>query len=435
MRRVYVETYGCQMNVADGALMLGVLTEAGMEVAQAPEDADVILVNTCAVREHAEERVLGRLTQLLRYKHRNPDLVFGVTGCMARHVEDRILERAPWVDLLAGPDAYRRLPELLARVGAGDPVVDLRLDRRETYDGLPRRPDAGVSAFVSVQRGCDKFCTFCVVPYVRGRERAVDPAEVERQVQELADDGFVEVTLLGQTVNSYRHGETGFAELLRRVAAVDGIRRVRFTSPHPVDFDAELIRALAEVPECMPYVHLPVQSGADAVLERMGRGHRAADYERLVADLRQAVPEMALSTDVMVGFSGETDAEFQATLDLLDRVRFASAFMFRYSERGGTRAARKLPDDVADATKADRLHRLIAMQERIGREVYAEQVGREVEVLFAGPAKVDPADLAGRSRDFKTVIVRGAASRHGPGDIAVARVVEASSHSLVGELS
>ena len=434
MRRVYVESYGCQMNVADSALVRGVLGEAGLATVDCPGDADVILVNTCAVREHAEERVLGRLTQLLRYKHRDPDVVLGVLGCMARRAEQRILDRAPWVDLIAGPDAYRRLPELLGRARLRDPVIDVRLDHRETYDGVPRRRDRAVRGFVTVQRGCDRFCTFCVVPFVRGRERAVPPDEVLRQVGDLVADGGVEVTLLGQTVSSYRHGETRFSDLLRAVAAVDGVRRIRFTSPHPADFDPVLVATLGEVPEVMPHLHLPVQSGANTVLERMGRGHTAADYERLVADLRATVPGIALTTDLIVGFPGETDAEFEATLGLLARVRFATAFMFRYSEREGTRAARRLPDDVPDAVKAARLETLIAVQERIGGEVFAEQVGRRTEVLLDATSRRDPADLSGRTPDFKTAAVRGATARHSPGDLVSVRIIEASSHSLVGEL-
>ena len=417
MPRVFLETYGCQMNVADSELVTGVLGDAGWTAVATPGEADVILVNTCAVREHAAERVLRRLSDLRCHKRRRKDVLVGVIGCLARHAAERIVDAAPWIDLLAGPDVYRRLPELVAAAGPADTLIDVRPDRREVYDGLSRTPAPGVSGLLSVQRGCDRFCTFCVVPYVRGRERAVAPEEVERQVAGLAASGVSEVTLLGQTVNSYRHGDVTFAGLLRRVAAVEGISRVRFTSPHPVGFDGELVRTLGEVPEVMPHVHLPVQSGSDAVLERMGRGHTAADYLRLVDDLRAAVPGIGLTTDVIVGFPGETDADYEATLDLLRRVRFASAFMFRYSEREGTVAARRLPDDVPDVVKGVRLDELIVDQEAISREVCAALVGRTVEVLLASASKRSPDDLAGRARDFKTVVVRGA---------------EATSHSLIG---
>ena len=432
--RVYVETYGCQMNVADSDLMRGVMNEAGYDAADTPEEADVILVNTCAVREHAEERVFGRLTQLLSFKNANPDVLLGVTGCMAEHLKERILDRAPFMDLVVGPDAYRRLPQLVAEAGYGDPRVDVRLDKEEVYDGLTRAPQAGgVTGFVTVQRGCDKFCTFCVVPFTRGRERGVAPREVLRQVHAMADAGYREVTLLGQTVNSYRYEDVTFADLLRVVAEVPGIERVRFTSPYPVDFDDALITVIAEVPEVMPFVHLPVQSGADSVLDRMQRGHSVNDYRRLVERLRERVPGLALSTDIIVGFSGETDAEFAATVGLMQEVGYDSAFLFKYSERDLAKAARALPDDVPEAVKGQRLRAVIELQEESSRAMYGRRVGDDVEVLVTGPSKKDPADLSGRARDFKTTVLRDAARRFAPGDLVAARVTSATAHTLIAQ--
>ena len=434
--RVYVETYGCQMNVADSDLMRGVMLEAGYGVTDDPAAADVILVNTCAVREHAEERVFGRLTQLLSYKHSNPDVLLGVTGCMAEHLKESILDRAPFMDLVVGPDAYRRLPELVREAGYGDPRVDVRLDKEEVYDGLTRAPLAGdITGFVTVQRGCDKFCTFCVVPFTRGRERGVSPREVLRQVRAMADVGYREVTLLGQTVNSYRYEEVTFADLLRVVADVPGIERVRFTSPYPVDFDDALITVIAQVPQVMPFVHLPVQSGADSVLRRMNRGHTVDGYRKIVDKLRDRVSGLALSTDIIVGFSGETDDEFAQTLRLLDELRYDSAYLFKYSERDLSKAAKTLPDDVPEPVKGERLRQVIQLQEATSRTIYASRVGQEVEVLLTGPSRMDPKDLTGRARDFKTTVVRDSADRTSPGDVVRATVTAASGHTLIAQLA
>jgi tRNA-2-methylthio-N6-dimethylallyladenosine synthase len=286
------------------------------------------------------------------------------------------------------------------------PLVDVKLDKAETYEGLSGAAGGdGVSGFVTIQRGCDKFCTFCVVPFTRGRERGTSPREVLRQVRELAAAGYREVVLLGQTVNSYVWDDVTFAQLLRAVARVDGIERIRFTSPYPVDFTDDVIAAIAEEPKLCKYVHLPVQSGSDAVLERMHRGYTTADYRAIVASLRRAMPDIALSTDLLTGFSGETDDDHAATLALMREIRFDSAFMFAYSERDLTYAAKKLPDDVPPALKQRRLSEIVALQEQISTEVYAAQVGRRERVLVHGPSKRDPAQLMGRTDGFKTVIL------------------------------
>jgi tRNA-2-methylthio-N6-dimethylallyladenosine synthase len=436
--RVYVETYGCQMNVADSDLIGSVLADAGYTTAARADDADVIVVNTCAVREKAEERVIARASELAAIKRRRPGAVLAIVGCMAEHLKDGLAERAPAVDVIAGPDSYRRLPALLAQsraqlrpsasTAAPAPVIDIKLDRDETYEGLSGAVGGdGVSGFVTIQRGCDKFCTFCVVPFTRGRERGASPREILRQVRELVDAGYREVMLLGQTVNSYRWDDVTFAQLLRAVARVDGIERVRFTSPYPVDFTDDVIAALAEEPKLCKYVHLPVQSGSDAVLDRMRRGYRVADYRAIVAALRRAMPDIALSTDLLTGFSGETDDDHRATLDLMRELRFDSAFMFAYSERDLTFAAKKLSDDVPPSIKQRRLAEIVALQEQISTEVFAAHVGRRERVLVHGPSKRDPAQLMGRTDGFKTVILPAGVGAIGElVDVTIARATMAT---------
>jgi len=433
--RVYVETYGCQMNVADSDLLGSVLAEAGYATADRADDADVIVVNTCAVREKAEERVIARASELGAVKRKRPGALLAIVGCMAEHLKEGLAERAPSVDVIAGPDSYRRLPELLAQQRAARaagpapiPAIDVKLDKAETYEGLSGAVGGdGVSGFVTIQRGCDKFCTFCVVPFTRGRERGTPPREVLRQVRELAHAGYREVMLLGQTVNSYRWDDVTFAELLRAVAAVDGIERVRFTSPYPVDFTSDVIAALAEEPKLCKYVHLPVQSGSDAVLDRMRRGYSVADYRAIVAALRAAMPDIALSTDILTGFCGETEDDHQATLALMRELRFDSAFMFAYSERDLTFAAKKLADDIAPAVKQRRLSEIVQLQERISAEVFAAHVGRRQRVLVHGPSKRDPSQLMGRTDGFKTVILPAGVGAIGElVDVTIARATMAT---------
>ncbi len=432
--RVYVETYGCQMNVADSDMLVGLLGDAGFRRARSVDDADIVIVNTCAVREKAEDRVLQRAAELGALKRKRGGLAIGIVGCMAEHLKDSLLERAPWIDVVAGPDSYRRMPELLAAARAA-PVVDVKLDKDETYEGLSGAEGGdGVSGFVTIQRGCDKFCTFCVVPFTRGRERGTAPREVLRQVRELAERGYKEVVLLGQTVNSYAWEDVTFAQLLRSVARVDGIERVRFTSPYPVDFTDDVIAAIAEEPKICEYVHLPVQSGSDAVLDRMRRGYSVADYLAIVGRLRAAMPRIALSTDILSGFSGETEADHQATLALMREVRFDSAFMFAYSERDLTFAAKKLADDVSAADKQRRLAEIVALQESISAEVFAAQLGRRERVLVHGPSRRSAEQMMGRTDGFKTVILPAAPpeSRPAPGALVDVVIERATMATLFG---
>lgn len=426
--RVYLETFGCQMNEADTALIAGRLAHAGYRRVDDPSEADVVLLNTCAIREKAEDRVWGRTSQLLQHRATNPDLVIGITGCMAEHLRDKISARAPYVGLVAGPDSYRSIASMIERARNGERVVEVTLDKSEVYDGLDGVPDDdGICGQVTIQRGCDKFCSFCVVPFTRGRERAVPPREVLRAVRSLAERGYREVNLLGQTVNSYRHEDADFAGLLRAIAEVDGIARIRFTSPYPLDVSDRLIEAMAELPQVMPQLHLPAQSGADAVLERMRRGYTRADYLGIVRRMRAAIPDVALTTDLMVGFCGETEDDHRDTLALMDEVDFAYAFMFQYSDRGITHAARRLEDDVPDEVKARRLREIIALQERQTRALHDEQVGTEIEVLVARAAR--RGDLVvGRSRhNFNCLLPADAGA---PGEIVTAHVDSTSGHSL-----
>ncbi len=384
MPRLYIETYGCQMNVSDSELMFGVLGREGYVRTDDPAAADVMLVNTCAVRDHAEQRVLGRLGELKR--HKRPGDVLGVVGCMAQRLGPRLLERVPQVDLVAGPDGYRGLPELIARARAGDRAADVEFRGWEHYEDVPPARAAGASAFVTVQRGCDYRCTFCIVPMTRGPERSRKLADVVREVTDLAGAGTTEVTLLGQTVNSYHDGEHDFADLLRAVGAVAGIRRVRFTSPYPTDFTDRVLAAMADTRAVCPHVHLPAQSGSSRTLKRMLRRYDRDRYLAVVAALRHAVPGIALSTDLIVGFPGETEEDFQQTMSLVPAAGFDDAFTFKFSPREGTPALR-LKDTVPDDVAGERLGRLIAVVRGQAARKNAGLVGTTHEVLVEGQAK------------------------------------------------
>ena len=403
MPRVYIETYGCQMNVADSELMLGVLSREGYVRTDDPSLADVMLVNTCAVRDHAEQRVLGRMGELKR--HKRPGDVLGVVGCMAQRLGPTLLERVPQVDLVIGPDGYRGLPELIARARGGDRAADVAFKSWEHYEDVPPLRGDPFSAFVTVQRGCDYRCTFCIVPMTRGPERSRKLADVVGEVTSLATAGTTEVTLLGQTVNSYHDGAHDFADLLQAVGAVPGIRRVRFTSPYPTDFTPRVLAAMAATPTVCEHVHLPVQSGSSRVLKRMLRRYDRGRFLEVVAALRQAVPGIALTTDIIVGFPGETEDEFQETLSLVADAGFDDAFTFKYSMREGTPAVR-LRDHVAEEVQAERLQRLIALVRSGARRKNVGLVGSTHEVLVEGRAKRGSL-LQARTRTNKVALVEG----------------------------
>jgi tRNA-2-methylthio-N6-dimethylallyladenosine synthase len=407
------------MNVSDGELMEGVLAARGYEIVRRPEDADIVLVNTCAIREHAETRVLGRVSQLNGLKRERPDLVIGVTGCMAQRMGPTLLEQAPYVDLVMGPDGYRSLPESLERLATapgrrrGGQLTVLDLHPAENYEGLEQRREEGPSAWVPIQRGCDHRCTFCIVPYVRGPEKNRSALEVVREVEGLAAGGVSEVTLLGQTVNSYRWEDVTFPGLLRRVARVPGVRRVRFTSPHPNDVTRELVEVMAEEVAVCEHLHLPAQSGNDRTLRRMLRRYTVGDLLEKVELVRRAIPDLALSTDIIVAFPGESDVEFRDTLELMRHVRFDEAYTYKYSLREGTPAARMPETDFVSPEEAQaRLEELIEVSRAIQAEINAAEVGRVEEVLIEKPGR-RPGQVLGRTRRNKFVVFDGDAERAG----------------------
>jgi tRNA-2-methylthio-N6-dimethylallyladenosine synthase len=400
-KRVYIETYGCQMNVADTELMFGVLGRAGYARADDPAEADVMLVNTCAVRDNAEQRVIGRMGELQRYKQ--PGGVLGVVGCMAQRLGPALLERVPRVDLVVGPDAYRNLDQLIGLAAGGQRSTDTGFREWEHYEDVPPVREKGPTAFVTVQRGCDYRCTFCIVPYTRGAERSRRLEDVVREVQALAAEGTSEVTLLGQTVNGYHDGCHDFADLLRAVGSVDGVRRLRFTSPYPTDFTPRVIEAMTLTPAVCEHVHLPVQSGSDAVLRRMLRRYTRARYLDVMERLRAAIPGITFSTDIIVGFPAETDAQFEETLSLVAEADFDDAYTFKYSVREGTPAARlrdHVPADVASA----RLDRLIEVVRANVRRKNVARVGQVHEVLVERPARRGDLML-GRTRTNQLVLL------------------------------
>ena len=409
---VYIETYGCQMNVYDSELVKSILVKRDFQLTDRFDGADVVLINTCAIREKAHQKIYGRLQQLKRERAlRRDELTIGILGCMAQNLKQDLVDGHDEVDFVAGPDSYRHLPELIdaargeiessaALVGAA-----LKLSTTETYTGVDPVRSGGINAWIAVMRGCDNMCTFCVVPYTRGRERSRDPEGVVDEVRALVRDGYKQVTLLGQNVNSYRFGDVRFADLMRRVADVPGIERVRFISPHPKDFPVELIRAIAEHPKLCKHIHLPLQAGNDRVLELMRRTYTHAEFRALVDEMRGTIPGLALTTDVIAGFPTETADEFEDTLRLVEDVRFDAAFTFKYSERQGTYAQRKLRDDVPAEEKTRRIVALVELQKRITDEINRAQVGVEHEVLLEERDAKRADHLVGKTDNFKHTIL------------------------------
>jgi tRNA-2-methylthio-N6-dimethylallyladenosine synthase len=402
---VYIETYGCQMNVSDSELMLGSLEAHGYRSVEGPDGADVILLNTCAIRDHAEQRVIGRLGELKR--NMKPTSVMGVTGCMAQRLGPRLLESARHVSLVVGPDGYRALPQLVNDARRGEKSIRTSFDLEEHYEDFqPKRFDK-VKAWVPVQRGCDYRCTYCIVPYTRGAERSRNLAEVVREAHDIVASGMTEVVLLGQTVNSYNDGTHDFADLLRAVGAVDGIKRLRFTSPHPNDFSDRVIEAMAEVDAVCEHVHLPMQSGSTALLKRMLRRYTREGYLECVEKLRRAIPGLSLTTDVIVGFPGESDQDFEDTLSAVREVGFSDAFTFKFSLREGTPAERMPPEwTIPDEVASERLVRLVELVRSIARDENLTRLGQRVEVLVEKLARKGEL-LQARTRDFKTVLIHG----------------------------
>ncbi len=437
-RKLYIRTFGCQMNEYDSARMADVLAAArGMELTDRPEEADVLLLNTCSVREKAQEKVFSEIGRWKALKAARPEVVIGVGGCVASQEGEAILARAPYVDLVFGPQTLHRLPAMLRRLEAERrPVVDVSFPETEKFDHLPEPRPGGPTAFVSVMEGCSKYCSFCVVPYTRGEEVSRPFEDVLAEVAALAARGVREVTLLGQNVNAYRgataDGETvDLATLIAYVAAVDGIGRVRYTTSHPLEITEGLIEAHAEVPELVPHLHLPVQSGSDRILAAMKRGHTADDYREIVRRLRRARPDITISSDFIVGFPGETEEDFEATLALVEEIGFDYSFSFVYSPRPGTPAA-ELADPVPPAVKKARLHRLQRLLEEQGQRISRRMVGTVQTVLVEGPSRRDPRELAGRTPNNRVVNFAGDPAL--VGRFVEVRITEAQPHSLRGEL-
>ncbi len=402
--RYFVETYGCQMNVADSELVTGLLDGCGYQRTADPLRAQLILLNTCAIREKAEETVHNRLGQLAHLKRKDPAVLIGVLGCLAQSLADNLLESKPYIDFVLGPDRYRRLPEIIAQ-RRNDPrhVVDTRLSRLEVYDELFPSRAAGINAWISIMRGCDKFCTFCIVPFTRGRERSRSLDGIVAEATDAVRQGFLEVTLLGQNVNSYRHEAHRFPDLLAAVAAVPGLRRLRFTSPHPSDVDERMLQVMAGHHNICKSLHLPLQAGADSILRRMNRTYTRERFVALAQHIREVMPGCSISTDIIVGFPGETREDFEKTLEVLRTVEFDSAFTFKYSLRSGTKAA-EYEDQVPEAQKQARLEELLTLQKSIGLARNRALAGRVVEVLVEKQSKKSTAQWAGRTDGNKWVV-------------------------------
>ena len=431
-KKLYIETYGCQMNVADSEVVASVMKMAGYEPTDSLDEADAVFLNTCSVRENAEQKIIHRLEALNGQRRKGRKFIVGVLGCMAERVKEGLLNEYG-ADLVAGPDSYLTLPDLIAQVEAGHKAINIELSTTETYrDVVPERVAGNrLSGFVSIMRGCNNFCHYCIVPYTRGRERSRDVESILTEVRDLEKRGYKEVTLLGQNVNSYACGEVRFPELLRRVArAVPGMR-VRFTTSHPKDMSDETLHVIAEEPNVCRHIHLPVQSGSNRILELMNRKYTREWYLERVAAIRRIIPDCGLSTDIFAGYCSETEEDHRQSLSLMRECGYDSAFMFKYSERPGTYASRHLPDDVSEEVKVRRLEELIALQNELSAAANERCVGRVYEVLVEGFSKRSREQLFGRTEQNKVVVFDRGSFR--PGQYVRVRITSASSATLKGE--
>lgn len=441
MKKLYIETYGCQMNVADSELVASIMKMAGYEVCDNENEADAIFLNTCSIRENAENKVINRLDILHAMgKKRETPLIIGVLGCMAERVKDDLIQNHH-VNLVCGPDSYLNLPDMIAQCENGTNAIDIKLSLTETYrDVIPQRLGGNrVSGFVSIMRGCNNFCHYCIVPYTRGRERSRDVESILAEVRDLHDRGFKEVTLLGQNVNSYGllpngarpENGTSFAELLRMVAHEVPDMRVRFTTSNPEDMSEDILHAIADEPNICKHIHFPVQSGSDKILKLMNRKYTRQEYLDHVEAIRRIIPGCGLTTDIFVGYHDETPEDHQQTLDLVREVGFDSAFMFKYSERPGTYAAKHLPDNVSEETKIERLNELIQLQTQMSAERNKQDEGKEFEILIESFAKRSREQMMGRTEQNKAVVI--ARNNHKPGDRVKVRITGSTSATLFGE--
>ena len=442
-RKVYIETYGCQMNVNDTEVIFSILAKAGYERTENMEEADVLMANTCSVRDNAEQRIWGRIDQFHGQKRLREGVVTGIVGCMAERLKDKLLESGR-VDFVAGPDTYRSLPSMLAAVRPGLPQINVELSREETYDDIePVRIDKnGVSAFISIMRGCNNVCSYCVVPYTRGAERSRDPRTIVREACDLFSKGYKEVTLLGQNVDSYlwkgNDGDVDFADLLASVAAISPDLRVRFSTSHPKDISDKVIVTMSEHDNICRHIHLPVQSGSDAMLEKMRRRYTREWYLGRVAKIREVMPDCAITTDIIAGFCGETLSDHEDTLSVMRAVGYDYAYMFQYSERPGTLAELKYPDDIPAEEKTRRLNEIISLQNELSLESNRRDVGKTFKVLVEGPSKRDPKDSCGRASNNKMCVFPSAVPEKGlsdckAGDYVNVKVLSCTSATLICE--
>lgn len=428
---VYLETYGCQMNLADTEVVLGILKSKGYDVTENISDADLILLNTCSVRENAEQRIYGRLGNIKTIKDSKPELVVGILGCMAERLRKDLIEDKKIVDLVVGPDEYRRLPELIDTAFNGEKGIGVRLSKTETYDDIVPYREDGLVAWLSVMRGCDKFCTFCVVPFTRGRERSRSLNSVVDEIKILSQRGFKEITLLGQNVNSYLDNGNDFADLLAASASVDPSIRIRFTTSHPQDISDKLLYTIAEYSNICNYIHLPVQSGSNRILDIMNRTYTVEHYLQIIDKARKIIPGVSFSTDIISGFPTESDEDHQMTLDVMRKVRYDGAYMFKYSPREGTKAFR-MEDDVAENVKTKRLQEIIDLQQKIALEINQAAIGTEEIILIEGFSRKSDNFFAGRTDTNKVVIIPVAADT-AEGDYVKIKIYKVNHATLFGE--
>ncbi|MEW6506520.1 MAG: tRNA (N6-isopentenyl adenosine(37)-C2)-methylthiotransferase MiaB [Bacteroidota bacterium] len=430
--KIYIETYGCQMNLADTELVQGILHNNGYSINKEIDGADVILLNTCSVRENAEQKIYNRLDHLKKIKNTKPETVIGILGCMAERLRKSLIDEKKIVDLVVGPDEYRRLPEYLDIAFGGEKGIGVKLSRTETYDDIAPYREDGLSAWISVMRGCDKFCTFCVVPFTRGRERSRSLNSIVDEVQQLSSRGFKEVNLLGQNVNSYNDNGKDFADLLAACALADSLVRVRFTTSHPQDLSDKLLYTIAEHPNICNYIHLPVQSGSNRILHLMNRTYTIEHYFNLIERARRIIPGVSFSTDIISGFPTETMEDHLMTLDVMQRVRYDGAYMFKYSPREGTKAY-DMHDDVPDDVKSKRLNDIIELQQKISQEINQALIGTEEIVLVEGNSKKSDQFFAGRT-DTNKVVIFPRVDNVSEGDYVMIKINRATSATLFGEL-
>jgi tRNA-2-methylthio-N6-dimethylallyladenosine synthase len=431
MNKVFIETYGCQMNLADSEVVMGILQKNGYGIAADAKDADVILLNTCSIRENAEQRIYGRLGNLKTYKDQKPGLVLGILGCMAERLRYDLIEDKKMVDIVVGPDEYRRIPEFIDSAVHGSKGIGVRLSRTETYDDIMPYREDGLLAWISVMRGCDKFCSFCVVPFTRGRERSRGLSSIVDEIKILSDRGFREVSLLGQNVNSYKDGKDDFADLLAACAQVDRSLRIRFTTSHPQDLSDKLLYTIAEYQNICNYIHLPVQSGSNRILELMNRTYTIEHYLDLIDKARKIIPGVSFSTDIISGFPTESIEDHLATIDVMQQVRYDGAYMFKYSPREGTKSY-KMEDDVTEGVKGKRLQEIIDLQQKISLEKNLELAGKEEIILIEGFSKKSDDFFAGRTDSNKVVIVP-ADDIINPGKYVRVKINRATSATLFGD--